>query len=312
MREHAIPPAPGSFVDVEGTPMHVILSGEGGPAVVLESGLGGSVVEWEAVASALSNDATVFRRDRPGLGWSPYVRRDRRALQATQELRAALRGAGVAPPYILVGHSLGAHHVRVFAALHPGEVAGVVLVDPTHEDLWERAEIRRPMAVVRTVLRGLVALHALGGKRVLAALYHRQTIAELSQPLTQVGRTVVDTVRSLGTEQFKAIRDEYDDLIGSCDEVREIRGRGFPQVPLTVLTQGRTHRSAKTRRIVDLLRDHYHADLVGLSGDSRHELAARSGHLIPIDQPEIVADAVRAILQRVAEDPKSSLRDLSS
>jgi pimeloyl-ACP methyl ester carboxylesterase len=51
-----------------------------------------------------------------------------------EELRALLAVAGVAPPYVLVGHSFGGMNVRLFATRYPAEVAGLVLVDPSHED----------------------------------------------------------------------------------------------------------------------------------------------------------------------------------
>ena len=39
--------------------------------------------------------------------------------------------AGVTPPYVLVGHSLGGTRIRMFAGVYPNGVAGLVFVDPT-------------------------------------------------------------------------------------------------------------------------------------------------------------------------------------
>jgi pimeloyl-ACP methyl ester carboxylesterase len=58
--------------------------------------------------------------------------RDARHIAA--ELHTALRNANVAPPYILVGHSVGGPYIRVFAGMYPSEVAGLVLIDPTQEE----------------------------------------------------------------------------------------------------------------------------------------------------------------------------------
>jgi pimeloyl-ACP methyl ester carboxylesterase len=55
-----------------------------------------------------------------------------------------LHNADAAPPYILVGHSLGGPYVRVFAGMYPDEVAGIVLVDPTQEKLIDWAKEREP------------------------------------------------------------------------------------------------------------------------------------------------------------------------
>jgi pimeloyl-ACP methyl ester carboxylesterase len=57
--------------------------------------------------------------------------RPRDGRQIAAELRRALELAGLRPPYVLVGASLGGPYVRVFAGLYPDDVAALVLVDPT-------------------------------------------------------------------------------------------------------------------------------------------------------------------------------------
>ena len=54
------------------------------------------------------------------------------------ELRQSLVGAGIGPPYVLVGHSIGGIIARRFAVRYGGEVAGIVLVDSSHEDQARR------------------------------------------------------------------------------------------------------------------------------------------------------------------------------
>jgi hypothetical protein len=56
------------------------------------------------------------------------------------QLRALLGAAGEAPPYVLVGHSLGGLNVQLFARTRPDEVLGVVFVDAIHPDLDSRIE----------------------------------------------------------------------------------------------------------------------------------------------------------------------------
>ena len=45
------------------------------------------------------------------------------------ELHAVLKKAGVQPPYVLVGHSLGGLYMSLYARTYPEEVAGLILVD---------------------------------------------------------------------------------------------------------------------------------------------------------------------------------------
>ena len=73
--------------------------------------------------------------DRLGLGWSDAANLPRSGTQVTDDLRELLRAAAVPGPHVLVGHSLGGLHARLHAKRFPEEVAGLVLLDPTHEDI---------------------------------------------------------------------------------------------------------------------------------------------------------------------------------
>lgn len=72
--------------------------------------------------------------DRAGTGWSDHVDLPRSSTEVTEELRALLAAAEVRPPYLLVGHSLGGFYARHYATRFPAEVAGLLLMDPAHED----------------------------------------------------------------------------------------------------------------------------------------------------------------------------------
>jgi pimeloyl-ACP methyl ester carboxylesterase len=126
-------PPPGQLVEVDGYAMHINCVGEGSPAVILESGSGGFSVQHSALQSQLRSDTRVCTYDRAGMGWSEPRPDARTAWQIAHELHTLLGNAGIEPPYILVGPSLGGLFVRAFAAEYPGETAGLVLLDPTHE-----------------------------------------------------------------------------------------------------------------------------------------------------------------------------------
>jgi pimeloyl-ACP methyl ester carboxylesterase len=99
----------------------------------LVSGLDTRLEVWEGVRSGLSGFAPVFSYDRGGVGGSGAVTGTRPSSVVAEELRATLVAAGVRPPYVLVAHSIGGLHARVFAHRYPQDVAGVVLVDATPE-----------------------------------------------------------------------------------------------------------------------------------------------------------------------------------
>ncbi|GJE02200.1 2-succinyl-6-hydroxy-2, 4-cyclohexadiene-1-carboxylate synthase [Methylobacterium isbiliense] len=107
--------------------------GSAGPVVVLEAGRGKDMQSWALVAPALASCMRVIRYDRPGIGGSAASAPDQVVLADTvaDQLLVLLRTLDLAPPYILVGHSLGGLYVQAFARLHPTATAAVVLVDAT-------------------------------------------------------------------------------------------------------------------------------------------------------------------------------------
>jgi alpha/beta hydrolase fold len=115
---HRYPP-PGQLVDVGGERLHIDCVGEGSPTVVLESGLGGSSLDWRLVQPELGKTTRVCAYDRAGMGWSDPSPQPRTPRQIADELHTLLTHAGIAGPYVLVGHSLGGKNVRLFALTHP-------------------------------------------------------------------------------------------------------------------------------------------------------------------------------------------------
>ena len=123
----------------------VVVHGSGRPVVVLVSGFGMDRSAWQAVTDALSPDFTVAAVQRPGYGRQSDTDRPRDPCSIAAETHQALVAAGLPPPYLLVGHSLGGLYQYVFARLYPQDVAGVVLLDPTHPKHWQMLQTQLPM-----------------------------------------------------------------------------------------------------------------------------------------------------------------------
>ncbi len=128
-------------IDVGGHSLNLRIGGHGSPAVIFEGGFGEGIAGWSLVQKEIANFAQTVSYDRAGLGQSELGPKPRSARQIATELHTALQNAGVKPPYVLVGHSLGGPYVRVFSDLYPKEVAGMVLLDPSQEafDDWTKA-----------------------------------------------------------------------------------------------------------------------------------------------------------------------------
>ncbi len=137
-RDRRFNPMPGKLFDVGGYKMHIDCTGEGSPTIILESGLGDTFVSWRKVEPQIAKFTRVCSYDRAGIGYSDASSQARTSKVIASELHALLHAAGVAPPYVLVGHSMGGYNVRLYASLYRNEVAGMVLVDASHPDQENR------------------------------------------------------------------------------------------------------------------------------------------------------------------------------
>jgi pimeloyl-ACP methyl ester carboxylesterase len=152
-------------VDVGGRLLYVETAGSGSPTVVLEAGYLGRSDVWsrdlqepegerQMVFPAVAEFTHVCMYDRPGTigevnpGLEPYgplfypsrsdpVPMPRRIQDIADDLQAMLRNAGQSGPYVLVGHSMGGLFMRYFAMTRPDDVVGLVLIDSTTEDVWD-------------------------------------------------------------------------------------------------------------------------------------------------------------------------------
>lgn len=138
--------APGRSVQVDGHAIRVRTAGRGEPTVVFDSGLGDPMGTWHEVWPTVARFTRVFLWDRAGLGDSEPGPDPRTSSTIVAELRAALDRAGIPGPYVLVGHSFGGLNARLFASRYPSDVAGLVLVDATHEDFPAIERRLRPVA----------------------------------------------------------------------------------------------------------------------------------------------------------------------
>ena len=109
------------------------------PAVVIIPALGSNVLEWVRVQRAAAADDDCRVADRAGMGWSDPPPLGTLTLDAmADDLHAALAAAGIGPPYVIAGQSLGGIVARRFQARYQADVTGMLLVDSSHEDQSRR------------------------------------------------------------------------------------------------------------------------------------------------------------------------------
>jgi pimeloyl-ACP methyl ester carboxylesterase len=127
--------------------VRVMVQGQGVPPVIFEGGLGESLDAWDKVTSQVANFTRVVAYDRSGLGLSGRTTRPRTAENIAGDLQKILKSIGVPGPYVLVGNSAGALYLRVYARRYPGEVAGMVLIEPSSEDYEDWLRHAHPEAL---------------------------------------------------------------------------------------------------------------------------------------------------------------------
>ena len=214
----------GRFYDVGGQQLMLYGAGTGGPAVVVLPGAGLTGLGYLNLHDQVSQFATSVLYDRAGTGWSDHVQLPRSATEVADELRLLLRVAGVPAPYVFVGHSLGGIYARRFAQRFPADVAGLLFLDPGHEDYTTRL----PKPSLREQLRTSLALFhvVLRFKRLLRGSFERM-LADWPAP-------VRDLLLEYHLKSWRVGLKEAKNFESICDEIR--RGGDMPDVPLIVLT----------------------------------------------------------------------------
>ena len=272
-RELATTPPPGRLVDVGGHKLHIWCIGSGTPTVVLENGLGGMSAEWGFVQPEAAQFTRVCSYDRAGIGYSDSGPSPRTARRLARELAQLLDRSGVSGPSVLVGASIGGFPIRVFASDYTDRVAGLVLVDATHEDQLD--DVPRLAAFVPL-------LSSTGVLRLLEVSFGPRP-----ETLAPAVRRFARATQFRATA-YNAAADEILHVRESAAEVRASRRK--LTVPLVVVTAGRgTDHAWRTLQ----------QDQVRLSQRGCQMIAAESGHVVPIDQPEAVVNAIRAIVAAV-------------
>jgi len=139
-----MPPMPGNRYDIGSHRLHINCMGEGKPTVIIDTGLGDDSSDWQDILQLSAAITRTCIYDRSGYGWSDYGPRPRSSKRIAYELGLLLDQAKILPPYILVGHSFGGFNLRLFAAARPDEIAGLILVESSHELQYEQLNIKLP------------------------------------------------------------------------------------------------------------------------------------------------------------------------
>ena len=204
----------------------------------------------------------VVSYSRAGYGNSDAPSTRRTPLQITSELHALLKAIDAAPPYVLVGHSLGGLYMRVFAAQYPDQVAGLLLVDSPHERGWLEFDALSPGSLADT----------------------KQFIDSLQVARPGEGRT-----------------QEWIDLWPNMLRGALPEAYPLPNVPTVVLTSLQT--DPESTSVVQTeagrqLSRRLQSEFFGHTTQGAH-VVTQSGHNIHMEEPDLVVESIRSLVQSV-------------
>lgn len=286
----------GKLVDVGGYRLHVFCAGEGSPAVILESGLGVPGLGWTLVEQDAAKFTRVCYYDRAGYGFSDPGPEPRTSLQIARELHALLERTPVPAPYVLVGHSLGGFNVRVFAGQYPRDVAGVVLVDSSHED--QQSRLPPSLKAENDPGKWLPVLAPwalrLGVLRLLYRLGDQPAMSKLPPAVREKA-----TFELLQEKFLHAIFDELREFAGA--DAAEVRASGdLGDRPLVVLTAAKiADPKPDAVEFHKIWVNELQPRLARLSTRGRRVMVEDSDHMIPFEDPGAIVRAIRDVVDQV-------------
>lgn len=272
--------APGTYIWVGSHRLHLNCIGQGSPTVIFDSGLGGSSLDWIRVQPEVASFTRACSYDRAGYAWSDAGPLPRDSVSISQELEILLGNASVPAPYLLVGHSFGGLNVRLFSANNPQVVAGLVLVDSSHEDQFRRFE---EAGVKASAPRG-------NSFFVGNAFQIPDALPDYIVPVAQsfaVGRRSMVTFLS-----------ELRQLRNSAMQLKN--APVLPEVPVVVIshridrTSGSDAKAKRARIWMDM-----QSELARTAVHGRHVIAATDDHYIQLSEPQLVVESIRDVIERL-------------
>lgn len=264
--------------------LHAIVTGSSSsnlPTILLESGMGGCALDWSLVQPELAKHTKVLSYDRAGFGWSTTPISEPTCEGYLRDLRQLLIQLELEPPYILVGHSYGGMIMRLFASAFPEEVAGIILVDSTHEQRFIESTFNQTRYEERLRHLRRLRLGYLLSPIGLPRLFKQSIGAKRLPPPVQ------HTVNTLGyrNNAYKAAYLESLCTIESALQLVESEPLAS-DLPIRVLSAGRQNQEWQESQ----------KRLLQLTAKTRQIIVQDSWHSIQLYQPQAVIDSVLSLL----------------
>jgi pimeloyl-ACP methyl ester carboxylesterase len=223
------------------------------------------------------------------VGYSEPSSRPRTSRVIAEELQELLQSAGVAPPYVIVGHSMGGYNVRLFTSMYPREIVGMVLVDASHPDQENRfpAELKNMEGSWQRESQFVAYSMPFGVPRLLALCDD-------------------DPVDRAADCNARTARERLAEIRAFPESAAQAAPTGpFGDLPLAVLSHDPEKLSndlpPDLAKSVNQLWEKMQEDLAHLSTRGTQTVAQKSGHYVQIDRPDVVIEAIRRVVDQLRE-----------
>ncbi len=306
-------PPPGRLVDVGGWRLHLHCTGPttgDQPTVILEAGIGDFSVEWSLVQPGVADFARVCSYDRGGDGWSDLGPHPRTFRQLVYELQTLLARSGERAPFVLVGHSYGGWLVRAYASTYPSEVAGMILVEGGADNPWRMLPGGR-LARSAELATGSPVPDAKTSGPLRESDIPPNALAQMRAGLAEASRRANEPPRDklpLHAQRMRtwalgqlghvaaAVNPFLEEELATLRDQRQGNARLYGDLPLVVISRGRSDEDLPDLRAQEEERRQEHAALAALSRRGHHVIATRSGHHVQLEEPDLVIAAIREVV----------------
>jgi pimeloyl-ACP methyl ester carboxylesterase len=288
------PVSPGRVPLPDGRHLFLNCTGKGSPTVLLEGGYAADSGAWTRVQPVLARTTRVCSYDRAGYGQSDMgpLPRDGRAV--AKDLDQALRQAAIGGPFILVGHSLGALYVRIFAELRPDDVAGMVLADPSIE-----YQDKRFAAMFGPASGSAKPFHDAAAKCLAAA--EKGKLPSLDPSLASCMPDGANPKRMASPAQWRTELSEADTMWTATSDEADSGRYYYGDMPLIVLTADGSYANLpeRARGIVSDFWRKLHEEIAARAMHGENRMVAKSSHMMMFDRPDAITAAIEEVIRRV-------------
>jgi pimeloyl-ACP methyl ester carboxylesterase len=271
------PPPLGTLVDVGGYRVHLYCSGQGTPTVII---VGAAFsFDWQLVQPEVAKFTRVCTFDPSGTAWSdPFQSTPEKSTPAcadrVDEIHRLVTRAPIDGPYVLVGFSVGGLWARIYAAEHPDDTLGMVIVDHAFQGGGA------PPHAASGSLRGYRPPALISQAPIAIGFEDNENFSKLPERDRELHTWAVSQHPILVDYQMVA------DCFSAVEHATT--GREYPlgKMHLVVISTPN-----EARGYAEL-----QARLLKLSRNSEHVVAWKSTHMVPIDEPEVITEAIREVV----------------